>query len=205
MARGQYKEVTLVVVLAAMVCATCEAFYNPQQGRWLSRDPMFEEGSVAPRRFGGWAVSRGAVLSENMASRLAPPFVELRRRAWSWFLTGDSPSYLFVNNDPVNRGDPVGLAECACGAIRPAAPDKPCGAGNDMEVVKREARGTCIYADSKEDQCKCQKSACSFVMLWTCENLDGSYQWYPFGVWKKKCPGSHDENHPPFVPPKDFE
>src|SRR5688572_23671447 len=37
----------LMVTALCCVCHTASAFYNPEQGRWLSRDPIEEQGSLS--------------------------------------------------------------------------------------------------------------------------------------------------------------
>ena len=34
----------IAVVLGWLMSGTCQAFYNPETGRWLSRDPIGEQG-----------------------------------------------------------------------------------------------------------------------------------------------------------------
>ena len=41
----QMRTMLMTVVFGCLCVPTCQAFYNPQTGRWLSRDPIGEEGS----------------------------------------------------------------------------------------------------------------------------------------------------------------
>ena len=57
----------LLLVVGLLSAAPARAFYNPQTGHWLSRDPLVETGGLNIR--------------------------------------------VFVNNDPLNMVDPLGLAD----------------------------------------------------------------------------------------------
>lgn len=38
--------ILLVVILSVVLARDAQAFYNPSQGRWLSRDPIEEQGGL---------------------------------------------------------------------------------------------------------------------------------------------------------------
>jgi RHS repeat-associated protein len=50
----------LVILGIALVSANSRAFFSPEQGRWISRDPIHEEGSTA-RKMAGSEVNRSPI------------------------------------------------------------------------------------------------------------------------------------------------
>lgn len=70
----------LIILGIALVSVNAQAFYCPEQGRWISRDPIYEEGSVAAR-------------NENTDD--IPPPIAL---------------YMFCANNPILYYDKNGLA-----------------------------------------------------------------------------------------------
>jgi len=83
-------------LLLALV-STANAFYDPTTGRWLNRDPLGDE----------------AFLMQQMQGK---PFEEQVRLQEESFKN----PYRFVDNDPVNKFDPLGLAVVGIYGFGPA-------------------------------------------------------------------------------------
>jgi hypothetical protein len=91
------KSISRLIVLAILlVVQSAPAFYDPNLGRWLSRDPIGE---------GGF----------QLISRERVP-----RSEFGFVVNGEaqeSPSaYRFVHNNPLSRVDPLGLDDPSCNA-----------------------------------------------------------------------------------------
>jgi hypothetical protein len=71
----------LALVVGLLTSAPAHAFYNPQTGHWINRDPLVEQGSEKSRSL----VDRASKTS------------------------GQSDSYLFIANNPENNLDVLGL------------------------------------------------------------------------------------------------
>lgn len=96
----------LTLALGIILLALCErpaaAYYNPQTGRWLSRDPI-EEKAFRRNEFG--REQRTAMpRSPTEASRAATPNSPKRRE-------NPDHGYAFVSNDPIVWIDPDGLMQ----------------------------------------------------------------------------------------------
>lgn len=79
---------TWLFMVALFFGQSAQAFYNPQTGRWLSRDPLGDESFLREQTKGkGWRAQKHLVDHGNL------------------------PSYLFVKNSPIDQFDPRGLKQ----------------------------------------------------------------------------------------------
>ena len=139
-------------------------FYSPSLGRWLNRDPIWEKGFTPLRpdkqaeelRYQEFiSIIRQA--NPQLASRLEARHV--RRLGKPNVLREQENLYRFVDNNPVLKHDPVGLA-CGSGITDKIVPDKP--AGFDFTSCC-EGHDNC-YGDCKN---KPSKSSCDDA-FWQC-------------------------------------
>jgi hypothetical protein len=91
----------LLIFLLIAISANCFGYYNPSQGRWLSRDPIGEiENFINPKR----------------AGKPVPPvfesFVQWKTHQRPERRNNDMCLYLFSRNDSVNQIDYLGLLPC---------------------------------------------------------------------------------------------
>ena len=106
------KELLVVLVSAALLqfgSGIAKAYYNPQTGRWLSRDPVGEPGFQVLQVAGGAA--------QTTLPGSAPALPQGR-----WFerdseVRSGPNLYGFVFNSPVNRVDILGLC-CRCKSVK---------------------------------------------------------------------------------------
>lgn len=92
---------TIIIVLIQLWGGAAFAYYNPQTGRWLSRDQAGEAGFV---------VSQGPALlpASRWHATTLPPGRTLNRTG---LLSASSDLYAFVGNGPLNAIDVLGLVE----------------------------------------------------------------------------------------------
>jgi len=83
------------------------AYYNPQTGRWLSRDPVGEPGFQLVQR------AIGTLPSHTPATSLPPGSWLVREQVRS---RADADPYGFVGNDPLARWDSLGLLTATGGS-----------------------------------------------------------------------------------------
>lgn len=86
---------SMIILMILGAADSASAYYSPRQGRWLSRDPIGEKGTVLTSREVGQRAQDGR--SEGHVSSQEP------ERA-------GEPLYLFVENSPVCFADYIGLA-----------------------------------------------------------------------------------------------
>jgi len=103
--------VGFMVVLLLVCVEQAMAMYNPQTGRFLSRDPRGELGFELMQRASGVAnPNAGRVLNRQSIPRAARVNQgRIFQRAEERLLNEDSNPYLFVANDSINRFDVLGL------------------------------------------------------------------------------------------------
>ena len=107
----------LSTVLLLLGAGAVQAFYNPQTGRWLSRDPLADEAFLRDQVEGkAWRVKQR--LSEQ----------------------AKLPSYLFVGNNPESKVDFLGLAATTFYWSAPI-----CGAGYETAFIQVGLGGSFLY------------------------------------------------------------
>jgi len=111
----KFSNKTLLVASASaallqFATGVAQAYYKPQTGRWLSRDPVGEPGFQVLQAASG-------------APRAVPASADTALPAGRWFerdsevLSGPS-LYGFVFNSPLNVVDVLGLCPCKCKSVK---------------------------------------------------------------------------------------
>ena len=131
-------------IIVAFACVQFTAFqalayYNPQTGRWLSRDPLGEPGfqvlqaaNASPRVGNPVPLPPGRFISRDSIGEIG--FETLRAGRGRRIHAEDENLYRFVGNDPVRRIDPLGL-------FVSANPDDAVAVGNAFADVFADTGG----------------------------------------------------------------
>jgi hypothetical protein len=92
----------IVVLFVLLSTQIASAYYCPSTGRWLSRDPKGELGFTLLKD--GWIKRSRSSSNQNCCP-------SCKRNANKNLIIGDANIYAFVNNDPLERIDYLGLTD----------------------------------------------------------------------------------------------
>ena len=122
-----------LLLCSLLVTANAGAFYHPQAGRWLSRDPL--PGGPDPRVLTGTRLGSGAA-TEMAFLRRAGREAETRRAL--------THTYTFLENQPVAQWDVLGLQSASTGAA-------PCCEAHDPKAPALNCQQVCqMFRDEAE-------------------------------------------------------
>jgi hypothetical protein len=98
------KRLVMFLLFFVLFIGNVHAYYMPEQGRWLNRDPLEERGHMTVSQVAEQQAI-GKIPVRNLADKIFQPIQLVSQSS----LKKNLNLYSFVNNRPINAYDPLGL------------------------------------------------------------------------------------------------